>query len=83
MKMEKGTIIEKGNVKYIVLDCLDYEEDHFIFVNELNSDLSSGDSYFILKVLPDDVEFEYRNHIVDSLLPEFYRNLSMNVEGDF
>ena len=83
MKMEKGTIIEKSNVKYIVLDCLDYEGDHFIFVNELNSDLSSGDSYFILKVLSDDVEFEYRNHIVDSLLPEFYRNLSMNVEGDF
>ena len=83
MELGKGTIIEKKYNRYVVLDSLFFENNEYIFVNKLRSDLTAGDAYYILKVLDGDVEFEYNDYVVGELLPQFYNNLSISVGEDF
>lgn len=80
MRIMVDDLITLGDKKYITLDSIYYEDNNYIFVNEVTKDEEPTKSFYVFKVVDNSCLLIDDTKILDLVLPIFSSNVQKQID---
>ena len=71
MKLLKGDVLSINNQDYIVIECLNYNYETYIFTNQLINEEEVSENHYIFKITNDNAIVITDENLINILLDKF------------